>query len=195
MWRFYLHCGMEENGSPGIISIVCHQVLHHPSEHGISSMGKHLLRKANIAKLNKLIESEVAGLTSSSVDETALAILTWQGCRGFRIGSSLSQIILDIQIVPYWPEWQTKCSKLEAEDFETSEFHQDTYNRYRMLGFVSVHIPRKSIPNHELQWLFEALRDNLVLTSTTTLCLICQGEYALTVDAIKRMCCYEIKLV
>jgi hypothetical protein len=33
-WRFYLNCGMEYNGSPGIIGIVCHQVLRHPSEHG-----------------------------------------------------------------------------------------------------------------------------------------------------------------
>jgi hypothetical protein len=53
-WRFYLHCGMEENGSPGIIGIVCHQVLRHPSEHGTSSIGKHLLAKGHIAKLNKL---------------------------------------------------------------------------------------------------------------------------------------------
>jgi len=44
-WRFYLHCGIEETSSPGIISIVCHQVLRHPSEHGTSSMGKHLLAK------------------------------------------------------------------------------------------------------------------------------------------------------
>jgi len=53
-WRFYLHCGMAENGSPGSICIVCHQVLCHPSEHGTSSMGKHLLAKAHIAKLNEL---------------------------------------------------------------------------------------------------------------------------------------------
>jgi hypothetical protein len=42
-WRFYLHCGIEETGSPGIICIVCHQVLRHPSEHGTRSLGKHLL--------------------------------------------------------------------------------------------------------------------------------------------------------
>jgi len=24
LWRFYLHCGIEETGSPGIICIVCH---------------------------------------------------------------------------------------------------------------------------------------------------------------------------
>ena len=53
-WRFYLHCGIEETGSTGIICIVCHQVLCHPSEHGTSSMGKHLLAKAHIAKLNQL---------------------------------------------------------------------------------------------------------------------------------------------
>jgi len=52
-WEFYLHCGIEETGSPGIICIVCHQVLCHPSEHGTSSMGKHLLAKAHIAKLNE----------------------------------------------------------------------------------------------------------------------------------------------
>jgi len=53
-WRFYSHCGIEETGSPGIICIVCHQVLRHPAEHGTSSMGKHLLAEAHIAKLNEL---------------------------------------------------------------------------------------------------------------------------------------------
>jgi len=53
LWRFYLYCRIEKTGSPGIICIVCHQVRCHPSEHGTSSMGKHLLAKAHIAKLNK----------------------------------------------------------------------------------------------------------------------------------------------
>ena len=35
-WRFYLHCEFEQTGSPGIICIVCHQVLQHPSEQGTS---------------------------------------------------------------------------------------------------------------------------------------------------------------
>jgi hypothetical protein len=52
LWRFYLHCRIEEHGSPSIICIVCHQVLRHPSEHGTCSVGKHLLAKAHIAKLN-----------------------------------------------------------------------------------------------------------------------------------------------
>jgi len=51
-WRCYLHCGIEATSSPGIICIVCHQVLPYQSEHGTSSMGKHLLAKAHIAKLN-----------------------------------------------------------------------------------------------------------------------------------------------
>jgi len=100
-WRFYLHCGMAANGSPGIICIVCHQVLRHQSEHGTSSMGKHLLAKAHIAKLNELTESEVTELTSSTVDETALVILRRQGSRGISIVSSLNQVIFDIQVVPY----------------------------------------------------------------------------------------------
>jgi hypothetical protein len=58
-WRFYLHCTIEETGSPGIMCIVCHQVLHYTSEHGASSMGKHLLAKVHIAKLNELTELEV----------------------------------------------------------------------------------------------------------------------------------------
>jgi len=97
-WRFYLLCGIEETGSPGIISIVCHQVLRHPSEHGTSSMGKHLLAKAHIAKLNELTESEVTELTSSTVDEAALAILKRQGSCGITIVSSQEKLIGDIDL-------------------------------------------------------------------------------------------------
>jgi len=97
-WRFYLHCGIEETGSPGIICIVCHQVLRHPSEHGTSSMGKHLLAKTHIAKLNEITESEVTELTSSTEDETALAILKRQGSRGITIASVPRKMILDIQL-------------------------------------------------------------------------------------------------
>ena len=53
LWRFHLHCRIKETGIPAIICIVCDHVLRHPSEHGTSSMGKHLLVKAQIAKLNK----------------------------------------------------------------------------------------------------------------------------------------------
>jgi len=95
-WRFYLHCGIEETGSPGIICIVCHKVFRHPSEHGTSSMGKHLLAKVHIAKLNELPESEVTELTSSTVDETALAILKRQRSRGVTIVSSQRKILFDI---------------------------------------------------------------------------------------------------
>jgi len=95
-WRFYLHCGIEETGSPGIICIICHQVLCHPSEHGTSSMGKHLLAKADIANLNEITESEVTELTSSTVDETALAILKRQGSRGITIVSLQRKIRFDI---------------------------------------------------------------------------------------------------
>jgi len=109
-WRFYLHCGIEETGSPGIICIVCHQVLRHPSEHGTSSMGKHLLPKAHIAKLNELTDSEVTELTSTTVDETALAILQRQGSRGITIVSLQRKFRFDIQFNPYWPKRQTKRS-------------------------------------------------------------------------------------
>jgi len=100
-WRFYLHCRIEETGSPGIICIVRHQVLRHPTEHVTSSMGKHLLAKAHIAKLNKLTESEVTELTSSTVDATSLAILKRQGSRGITIVSLQRKTIFDVQLNPY----------------------------------------------------------------------------------------------
>jgi len=100
-WRFYLHCRIEKTCIPGIICIICHQVLRHPSEHGTSSMGKHLLAKAHIAKLNELTESEVTQLTRSMVDETALAILKRQGSRGITIVSLQRKTIFDIQFNPY----------------------------------------------------------------------------------------------
>jgi len=55
-----------------------------------------------------------------------------------------------------------------------------------MLGFDLAHIPWNAISNQELRRSYEALRDDLVLPSTTTLSNICQKEYALTLDAIKK---------
>jgi len=67
-------------------------------------MGKHLLAKAHIAKLNELRESEVTELSSSTVDETALAILKREGSRGITIVSLQRKTIFDIQVNPYWPK-------------------------------------------------------------------------------------------
>jgi len=185
-WRFYLHCGIEETGSPGIIFIVCHQVLRHPSEHGTSSLGKHLLANALIANLNELTESEVTELTSWTVDETALAILKRKGRQGITIVCSQRKIIFDIQVDVYWPKWQTKRSKLAAKDFETSKFHQDMWNRYLMLGFILAHIPWNVISNQERWRWYKTLQDDLVLLSATNLSNICWKQYALTMDAIKQ---------
>jgi uridylate kinase len=64
-------------------------------------MGKHLLAKAHIAKLNELTVSEVTEMTSSTVDETALAILKRQRSRGITIVSLQRKPIFDIQFNPY----------------------------------------------------------------------------------------------
>jgi len=64
-------------------------------------MGKHLLAKAHIAKLNELTESEVTELTSSTVDESALAILKRQESRRITIVGVPRKIIFDIQLNPY----------------------------------------------------------------------------------------------
>ena len=55
-----------------------------------------------------------------------------------------------------------------------------------MLGFVSAHIPWITKSNLELLRSYEALRDDLVLPSATTLRNVCWREYELTVDAIKK---------
>ena len=74
-WQLNLHCGIQKTGSLGIIRIVCHQVLRNPSECGTSSMGKHLQAKVHIPRLKQYTVSEVTELSSSTVDESALAIL------------------------------------------------------------------------------------------------------------------------
>ena len=94
-WCFKLHRGMAVTGSPGIICIVCHQVLRHPSEDGTSSIEKHLLAKLHIAMLNELTELEVSKLTSTTVGGTALAILKRQGSQGIKIVSSQMKFIFD----------------------------------------------------------------------------------------------------
>jgi len=40
--------------------------------------------------------------------------------------------------------------KLAAKDFETSEYHQDTWNHYLMIRFVSADIPCNCILDLEL---------------------------------------------
>jgi hypothetical protein len=61
-------------------------------------MGKHLLAKAHITKLNELTVSEVTELTRSTVDVTALAILIRPGSRGIPIVSSQKKIKFTIHI-------------------------------------------------------------------------------------------------
>jgi hypothetical protein len=98
-WRSNLHCGIEETGSAGVICIVCHQVLCHPLAHETRTMGKHLLANAHIAKLNELTLSEVTELTSSTVDETALAIHKRRASCGIPIVSSENKFKFTIQLL------------------------------------------------------------------------------------------------
>jgi hypothetical protein len=94
-WRIYLLCGIDETGSPWIICILCHQVLRYPSQHSTSSIAKHLLANALIAKLNKLTELEDCELTSTTVDETAFALLKRQGSCGVTIVRLEKKFIFD----------------------------------------------------------------------------------------------------
>jgi hypothetical protein len=79
-----------------------------------------------------------------------------------------------------------ELKRLAAKDFQTAEFHQDTWNRYHRVGFVSAHNPWNAISNLELRLLYNALRSMFVLPSASTLRHICRREYTLTVDAIKK---------
>jgi len=111
LWRCYLHCGIEETGSRGIICIVCHQVMCHPSPYAISSIATHLLATAHIAKLNKSTESKVNELNSSMVDETPLAILKRQESRGIPMVSSQSKFIFNTSISSIFTELTDKTLK------------------------------------------------------------------------------------
>jgi len=75
-------------------------------------MGKQLLAKAHIAKLNELTESEVTELTSTTVDGTALAIMKRQGSRGITIVSLQRKFRFDIQLDPYGPKLQDKSFQI-----------------------------------------------------------------------------------
>jgi len=59
-----------------------------------------LLAKEYIGKLNELTESKVSELTSTTVDETALAILKRQGSRGITIVRMQKKFIFDSLLVP-----------------------------------------------------------------------------------------------
>jgi len=166
--------------------MVCHRVLCHPSEHGTSSMGKHLLAKADITKLNEFTEWGDTELTSSTVHETALAILKRLRSRGIRTISPQSQMLFDIQVIPYSPKWQTNGSKLTAKDFETSEFHHDTWNHYLMLGIVSPCIPWNTISKLWLWQSYNASTDDLVRPSPMTPSNICLRQHPLTLDASQK---------
>jgi len=107
-WLFYLHCEIKETGSPGIICIVSLQVLYHPSEYATSSMGKYLLAKAHITKLNESTKSEVTQQTSCTVDKTVLAILKTQTSRGFTIVCSYRKFIFNIKVWSILPELTDK---------------------------------------------------------------------------------------
>jgi len=83
-------------------------------------------------------------------------------------------------------QMMAKCSKLAAKNFATSEFHQDTWNGYLMLGLVSAHIPWNATSNLDLRQSYREVRDDLVLLSAITLSNICQREYVLTMNAINK---------
>jgi hypothetical protein len=125
-------------------------------------------------------------LTSSTVDVTALAILKRQASWGITIVSSQSPIMCEIQVIQCWPTLQTIHSKLAATDVESSKLHQDTWNRYLMIVFVSSQTAWNLISNLELRMSYKALRNNLVLPSGTILSNICQREYEPAMHAIQK---------
>jgi len=71
-------------------------------------MGKHLLAKAHIAKLNQLTVPEVTEWTSSTINETALAILKRERSGGIPIASSDMKIKFTIYVLSILTELTDK---------------------------------------------------------------------------------------
>lgn len=115
-WAYYKHCANAENGSPGIICIVCHQVLAHPSENGTSTMGKHLLTKVHTAKLSELTEQDRSLLTTATAGERALAVLKKKGSHGVMVVS------LRVHYCLYQSTRQCYCEKYKY-------CHSDRFDR------------------------------------------------------------------
>jgi len=78
-------------------------------------MGKHLLARSHIAKLYEFPELEVTKLTSSLVDETALAILKRQGSQGITLLSLQSKIIFHIQVLSMSTELTDETTQSGSE--------------------------------------------------------------------------------
>jgi len=120
------------------------------------------------------------------VDETALAIPQRQESRGITIVGFQRNFIFDNLFNSYWSKWQTKHSKLAAKEYETSEFHQDMWNRYLMLECASSHIPWSAISYLELRWSYKAIHSDQVLLSARTIIKTCRRDFALSVDASRK---------
>jgi hypothetical protein len=75
---------------------VCQQVLRHPAEHGILSMGKHIMAKAHLAKQTELTDKEGSECTQSIVDEQAWAILKRLGSWGIIVVRSKLTLLLNV---------------------------------------------------------------------------------------------------
>jgi hypothetical protein len=71
-------------------------------------MGKHLLAKVHIVKLNQFTVSDVTELTSSTLDETAWAILKEQATQGIPIVCSQRKIKFPIQVLSILTELTDK---------------------------------------------------------------------------------------
>jgi len=141
----------------------------HPSQHGTSSMGKHLLAIAHIAKLNKLTESEVSELTSSTIDETALAILKRQGSQGIRMVSSQRKFIFNSQISPiliHQTDTILQTASKGFSNFQISQRHLKSRCHVRIL-FGSFAI--KCYIKHRVTAVIDALHWEVVLPAARTL--------------------------
>jgi len=184
--RFFSHCEMEETGSHNIIYIISHHVLRHPSEHGTSVIGKHLLMKAHIAKWNTLTDFEVTEFTSSTVGKTGLTIVRRQRSWGIAILSLQMRFKFDIWIVSIFTKLRDKTLLTVSEGLFNCQIAPRHLQLlpHVMICFCSYTI--ECYPNLELWWTFDALRNKSVLPSAGTRSNICARECVLTLDSIRK---------
>jgi len=180
---FWLHCRIGETGSAGIIFCMWHHGLRHPSEHGTSFIGKHLLATARMAKLNTFTEAEVTELTSSTVDETAWGKMKRPGSRGIPIVSAQRIFIFHIKVWFILTELIDKTLQTGSEGLwycRISLRHLESLPHVTFC-FSTYAMECSSKPRATNDMI--CITKRLGAPSGSTLSNICQRDYTLTVDA------------
>jgi hypothetical protein len=176
---------MEAN-SHGVICNIYYQVFRNPSEYVTNWMGKHLLAKPHIAKLNK----ETSRKLPKSQIHWSITLLwpyrTDTEDEGFQLSVCERCAYLTFRFDLYWLKWQTKHSKLAVKDLQSTEYHRYIWTTYRLVWFVSGQIPWNVIFNLNLCRTYKSSQSQWLVSAATTLSYLCQKKFSITVDVLMK---------